>query len=119
MIIIYVDDMLVIGNKEIIEELKTKVEEVFSIKTEDNLTDYLGCEFHMNKNKTKGWFRQPSIIKNMEKKIGKESMMTPRKSSTDLLSDPQILQIPTSNWYQMEGRAPRPPNQLSLSGHAR
>ena len=74
MIIIYVDDMLVIGNKEIIEELKTKVEEVFSIKTEDNLTDYLGCEFHMNKNKTKGWFRQPSIIKNMEKKIGKESM---------------------------------------------
>ena len=23
--------------------------------------------------------------------------------------------MPTSNWYQMEGRAPRPPNQLSLS----
>ena len=43
-------------------------------------------------------------------------MMTPRKSSTDLLSDPQILPIPTSDWYQMEGRAPRPPNQLSLSG---
>ena len=43
-------------------------------------------------------------------------MMTPRKSFTDLLSDPQILPIPTSVWYQMEGRAPRPPNQLSLSG---
>ena len=43
-------------------------------------------------------------------------MMTPRKSSTDLLSDPQILPIPTSIWYLMEGRAPRPPNQLSLSG---
>ena len=43
-------------------------------------------------------------------------MMTPRKSSTDLLSDPQILLIPTSIWYLMEGRAPRPPNQLSLSG---
>ena len=43
-------------------------------------------------------------------------MMTPRNSSTDLLSDPQILPIPTSVWYQMEGRAPRPPNQLSLSG---
>ena len=43
-------------------------------------------------------------------------MMTPRKSSTDLLSDPQILPIPTSVWYLMEGRAPRPPNQLSLSG---
>ena len=43
-------------------------------------------------------------------------MMTPRKFSTDLLSDPQILLIPTRDWYQMEGRAPRPPNPLSLSG---
>ena len=43
-------------------------------------------------------------------------MMTPRKSSTDLLSDPQILPIPTSVWYLMEGSVPRPPNPLSLSG---
>ena len=43
-------------------------------------------------------------------------MMTPRKSSTDLLLDLQILPIPTRDWYQMEGRAPRPPNPLSLSG---
>ena len=35
-------------------------------------------------------------------------MMTPRKSSTDLLLDLQILPIPTRDWYQMEGRAPRP-----------
>ena len=41
---VYVDDMFVIRNREITEELKTLVEEVFSIKTEDNLTDYLGCE---------------------------------------------------------------------------
>ena len=62
MIIIYVNDM-----REIIEELNTIVEEVFSIKTEDNLTDYLGCEFHM-------WLGQPSIIKSLEKKFGKEAM---------------------------------------------
>ena len=37
-----------------------------------------------------------------------------KKSSTDLLSDPQILPIPTSDWYQR--RAPRPQNQLPLSG---
>ena len=43
-------------------------------------------------------------------------MMTPRKSSTDLLLDLQILPIPTRDWYQMEGRAPRPPNPVSLSG---
>ena len=42
-----------------------------------------------------------------------------KKSSTDLLSDPQILPIPTSIWYLMERRAPRPPNQLSLSGLAK
>ena len=48
-IIIYVDDMLVIGNKEIIQELKTKVEKVFSIKTEDSLTDHLGYKIHTNK----------------------------------------------------------------------
>ena len=39
-----------------------------------------------------------------------------KKILSDLLSDPQILPIPTSIWYQMEGRAPGPPNQLSLSG---
>ena len=39
-------------------------------------------------------------------------MMTPRKSSTDLLSDPQILSIPTSIWYLVEGRAPRPPKPI-------
>ena len=72
-IIIYVDEMLVIGNKEIIEELNTKVEEVFSIKTEDNLTDYLGCGFPLNKNK-KGWLGQPSIIKSLEKKLGEEGV---------------------------------------------
>ena len=43
-------------------------------------------------------------------------MMTPRKSSTDLLSDAQILLIPTSVWYLMEGSVPRPPNPLSLAG---
>ena len=39
-------------------------------------------------------------------------MMTPRKSSTDLLLDLQVLPIPTRDWYQMEGRAPRPPKPI-------
>ena len=67
MIIIYVDDMMVIGHKESIIDVQEKVEEVFSIKTETNLTDYLGCEFHMNENKTKGWLGQPTITKSLEK----------------------------------------------------
>ena len=43
-------------------------------------------------------------------------MMTPRKSYTDLLLDLQILPIPTRDWYQMEGRAPRPPNPIIFVG---
>ena len=70
MIIIYVDDRLVIGNREITEELKTQEEEVFSIKTRNILVDYLGCEFYMNK--IKGWLGQPSIIKSLEKKFGEK-----------------------------------------------
>ena len=54
MIIIYVDDMIVIGHKESIIDVQEMVTKVFSIKPDTNLTDYLGCEFHMNKNKMKG-----------------------------------------------------------------
>ena len=74
MIIIYVDDILVIGNNNINEVVKTKVEEEFSIKTEYNLTDCLGCPFHINKIRMKGWLGQQSIINSLEKKFGKEVM---------------------------------------------
>ena len=39
MIIIYVDDMIVIGHKESIIDVQERVEKVFSVKTETNLTD--------------------------------------------------------------------------------
>ena len=58
MIILYVD-YACDWKQNIIEELKRKVEEVFMIKNEYNLTDYLGCEFHTNKNRTKGWLGEP------------------------------------------------------------
>ena len=66
--------MMVIGHKESIIDVQERVEKVFSIETENNLTDYLGCEFHMNKDKTKGWLGQPSIIRSLEKKFGEEAM---------------------------------------------
>ena len=34
----------------------------------------MGCEFHMNKEKTKGWLGQPSIIKSLEQKFGEKAM---------------------------------------------
>ena len=79
----YVDDMLIIGKKEQIQELATKIQEEVSVKIQHNLTDYLGCEFHMNKVKTRGWLGQPSIIKSLEQKFGDRAMkerlsLTPR-----------------------------------------
>ena len=73
-IIMYVDDMLIIGKKEQIQEFATKIQKEFSVKIQHNLADYLGCEFHMNKVKTRGWLGQPSIIKSLEQKFGKRAI---------------------------------------------
>ena len=70
----YVDDMLIIGKKEQIQEFATKIKKEFSVKIQHNLADYLGCEFHMNKVKTRGWLGQPCIIKNLEQTFGKRAM---------------------------------------------
>ena len=73
-IIMYVDDMLIIGKKEQIQEFATNIQKEFSVTIQHNLADYLGCEFHMNKEKTKGWLGQPSIIKSLEQKFGERAM---------------------------------------------
>ena len=82
-IIMYVDDMLIIGKKEQIQEFVNKIQKEFSVKIQHTLTDYLGCEVHMNKEKTRGSLGQPSIIKSLEQKFGEEAMkerlsLTPR-----------------------------------------
>ena len=73
-IIMYVDDMLIIGKREQIQEFATMIQKEFSVKIQHNLADYLGCEFHMNKEKTRGWLGQPSIIKSLEQKFGERAM---------------------------------------------
>ena len=73
-IIMYVDDMLIIGKKEQIEDFASKIQKEFSVKIQHNLASYLGCEFHMNKERTRGWIGQPSIIKSLEHKFGEKAM---------------------------------------------
>ena len=73
-IIMYVDDMLIIGKKEQIQDFASKIQNEFSMKIQHNLADYLGCEFHMNKERTRGWLGQPSIIKSLEQKFGERAM---------------------------------------------
>ena len=50
------------------------IQKDFSVKIQHILADYLGCKFHMNKEKTKGWLGQPSIIKSLEQKFGERAM---------------------------------------------
>ena len=71
-IIMYVDDMLIIGKRAQIQDFATMIQKEFSVKIQHNLADYLGCEFHMNKEKTKGWLGQPSIIKSLEQNLARE-----------------------------------------------
>ena len=73
-IIMYVYDMLVIGKKVQIQDFSSKIQKDFSVKIQHSLTDYLGCEFHMNKERTRGWLGQPSIIKSLEQKFGDRAM---------------------------------------------
>ena len=73
-IILYVDNMLIVGRKEQIQEFTTRIQKEFSVKIQHNLADYLGCEFHMNKVKARAWLGQPSIIKSLEQNFGKRSM---------------------------------------------
>ena len=59
--------MMIIGKRAQIQEFATMIQKEFSVKIQHNLADYLGFEFHMNKEKTKGWLGQPSIIESLEK----------------------------------------------------
>ena len=73
-IIMYVDDMLIIGKKEQIQEFTTKTQKEFSVTIQHNLANYLGCEFHKNKEKPIRWLGQPSIIQSLEKNFGERAM---------------------------------------------
>ena len=50
-----------------------KIQNEFSVKIQHNLADYLGCEFHMNKERTRELLGQPSIIKSLEQKLGERA----------------------------------------------
>ena len=62
-IIMYVDDMLIIGKKEQIQDFASKIQKEFSVKIQHNLADYLGSEFHMNKERTKDGLDSPQLSK--------------------------------------------------------
>ncbi len=95
----YVDDCLLIGDKKAIEETIEIVKTEFTVKTEWNPADYLGCDL---KYKSDGsglcWLLQSDIMKGLEKNFGNEikglqeydTAGTPRKG---LSRDPEGVSI--------------------------
>ena len=69
-IIMYVDDMLLIGTNDAITNATEQVASAFNVKIEDEMEDYLGCEFVTTEDGTCGWLGQPHVIKTLEKKFG-------------------------------------------------
>jgi hypothetical protein len=69
-IAIWVDDSLVIGNKEAINALINDLEgSGFTLKIQGTLDDYLSCEITISKDEKKAWIHQPHLLKKLEEKF--------------------------------------------------
>ena len=69
-IIIYVDDMLIIGKEEAIDDAIKVLQGHFQVKDPTSLADYLGAQIVQSDDGKKAWLGQPTIIKSLEKQFG-------------------------------------------------
>ena len=70
-IIIYIDDMLIIGKEEAIDAAINVLQGHFQVKDPTSLEDYLGVQIVQSDDGKKGWLGQPTIFKSLEKQFGK------------------------------------------------
>ena len=63
-IIIYIDDMLIIGKEEAIDDAIKVLQGHFQVK------DYLGVQIVQSDDGKKAWLGQPTILKSLEKQFG-------------------------------------------------
>ena len=69
-IIIYIDDMLIIGKEEAIDDAIKVLQGHFQVKDPTSLEDYLGVQTVQSDDGKKAWLGQPTIIKSLEKQFG-------------------------------------------------
>ena len=69
-IIIYIDDMLIIGKEEAIDDAIKVLQGHFQVKDPTSLEDYLGVQIVQSDDGKKSWLGQPTIIKSLEKQFG-------------------------------------------------
>ena len=82
-IIIYIDDMLIIGKDKAIDDAIKVLQDHFQAKDPMSLEDYLGVHIVESDDEKKAWLGQRTIIKSLEKQIGervarKKMTITPR-----------------------------------------
>ena len=71
-LIMYIDDLLIIGNKpETNENTINDLKQYFNIKKPTTLDDYLSVQVIKSKDKKRAWLDQPTIIDALTKKYGK------------------------------------------------
>ena len=72
MIIIYIDDMLIIGQEEAIDAAIKVLQGHFQVNDPTSLEDYLGVRVVQSDDGKKAWLGQPTIIKSLEKQFGEK-----------------------------------------------
>jgi hypothetical protein len=86
-ITLYVDDSIIAGEEFLIKEIITSLQEVFKVKVQGSLEDYLGCE--VVKEEEGYWIGQRRIIEDL---IGKFKVFLPGR----------VFDTPTLNRYVVE-----------------
>ena len=72
-IIIYIDDMLIIGKEEAIDAAIKVLQVQFQVKDPTSFEDYLGVQIVQSDDDKKAWLGQPTIIKSLKKATWRES----------------------------------------------
>jgi hypothetical protein len=66
----YVNDCLCCGHNAAINESIEEIKKCgFTLKIENEMTDYLSCNIIYSKDKRKAWLGQPHLIRSLEKKF--------------------------------------------------
>ena len=87
-IIIYIDDTLIIGKEEAIDDAIKVLQRHFQVKDPTSLVDFLGVQIVQRDDGKKAWLGQPTIIKSLEKQFGER---VAKKKMTDTPGTPWFI----------------------------
>ena len=63
-ICLYVDDRIIAGDKEIVEQVMSNLSKTFTLKVQNGIDDFLGCNIKIHGKER--WIKQSRIISKMK-----------------------------------------------------